>query len=104
MISSVSQVLAPTAVASAQPANDTQVQPVQAPAAPAATGQAAEPAKTNAPDPLELSVERGQDGIYVYSLKDPSTGRLVAVIPREHADSAPQSNDYQAGGYVQLKA
>lgn len=40
------------------------------------------------PAPLRLSIDRADDGVFVYTLKDPQTGALVAVIPRaEFADT-----------------
>ena len=36
-----------------------------------------------APEPLALDVAQGADGVFVYTLSDPGTGTVVAVIPRE---------------------
>ena len=78
--------------------------PVQAPAATPAPGPRPEPRRPEArrPDPLTLEVQRGDDGVYVYRLTDPSTGRLLAVIPG--AGQAAKTQDYRAGGFVSLKA
>ena len=36
-----------------------------------------------APKPLSLDVAQGAGGVFVYTLSDPATGAVVAVIPRE---------------------
>ena len=74
-----------------------------APAAAAAADAAVAPVAQMA-DPLELTIARRDDGICVYSLKDPSTGRTVAVIPAEHARSTTTASEYQAGEYVSVSA
>ena len=35
------------------------------------------------PKPLSIEVARGADGVFVYTLTDPGTGTVLAVIPRE---------------------
>ncbi len=42
---------------------------------------AAAPVKET-PPPLRLSVGRADNGVFVYTLKNPDTGAVVAVIPR----------------------
>ena len=34
------------------------------------------------PQPLALSVDRADNGVFVYTLREPSTGAVIAVIPR----------------------
>ncbi len=54
------------------------------------------------PEPIALDVARGDDGVFVYTLTDPSTGRLVAVIPDTKA--ARTAGNYASGGWVSLSA
>ena len=54
------------------------------------------------PEPIALDVQRGEDGVFVYTLSDPSTGRLVAVIP--DTAQARTAGNYASGGWVSLTA
>lgn len=60
--------------------------------APAAATRNAEPSSppSKAPgrteptrQPLEVDVARGDDGVFVYTLRDPATDTVLVVIPRE---------------------
>lgn len=94
------QAIGPAAVLAAATLQDSEFQ--DAPShAPAASAPPVPASSTSSPDPLELSIEKGANGIFVYSLKDPSTGRLIAVIPTDHASGA-AGPGYQAGEYVSV--
>ena len=54
------------------------------------------------PDPIALDVRRGEDGVFVYTLSDPNTGALLAVIPRGTEERT--AGNYAAGGWVDLTA
>lgn len=58
--------------------------------------------ETHRPEPIALDVARGEDGVFVYTLTDPSTGRLVAVIPDTR--EARTAGNYASGGWVSLTA
>ena len=79
----------PVSRAAAQPAFAARPQG-QAPE-PKATPQAAPagPASGSAspPDPLSLDVAKAEDGVFVYTLSDPGTGLVLAVIPRQDVQS-----------------
>ncbi len=53
-------------------------------------------------DPIALDVRRGEDGVFVYTLTDPATGRLVAVIPEGTEERV--AGNYASGGWVDLTA
>lgn len=61
--------------------------------------QAREPEPPKA-DPIALDVQRGEDGVFVYTLSDPNTGALLAVIPQ--GTEARTAGNYAAGGWVDL--
>ena len=80
------------------------VAPVPAPAS--AEQRAAEAPAREAEAPaanlMALDVRRGENGAFVYTLSDPATGRLVAVIPQGVKTQV--SGDYEAGGWVDVSA
>lgn len=73
-----------------------------APAPKPTSAPAPDPVAQHRPEPIALDVARGEDGVFVYTLSDPSTGRLVAVIP--DTQSARTAGNYASGGWVSLTA
>ena len=63
----------PAASVSLSPGASQPPAPVQAGAAPA--------------QPLALSVDRADNGVFVYTLREPNTGAVIAVIPREQVQA-----------------
>ena len=81
MIDPVSRSAAPLAATSpAASGRQAGAEPEARGAPPAETPARASPAA----EPLSLDVEQGADGVFVYTLSDPGTGTILAVIPREH--------------------
>ena len=87
----------PTLPATPAPAPASSYEPREPSAA-----DAPDPVAANRPEPIALDVQRGEDGVFVYTLSDPSTGRLVAVIP--DTASARTAGNYASGGWVSLTA
>ena len=87
--------IAPTASVASTP-------PAASPEAFVRPASEAPPVEVRRPEPIALDVARGEDGVFVYTLTDPSTGRLVAVIPDNR--EARTAGNYASGGWVSLTA
>lgn len=47
-------------------------------------------------DAMKLSVDRDDRGVFVYTLTDSASGRVIAVIPRQSAQTHREGLDIQA--------
>ena len=60
---------------------------VAAPAVPAKSAPAPQPASLEHKQ-LAMDVQKGDDGVFVYTLSDPETHAVIVVIPRKDVDGS----------------